>query len=64
MLTEDDFEPGINRVILKPKGKKTFVQAFEDRLVETIQHRTLNRSVSYKHLMKLECYKIIKHILE
>ncbi len=64
MLAENDFESGINRVILKPKGKKTFVQAFEDRLVETIQHRTLNRSVSYKHLMKLECYKIIKHILE
>ncbi len=26
-------------------------------------HRTLKRKVSYKHLMKLECYKIIKHIL-
>ncbi len=64
MLSDNDFEPGINKVIMKPKGKKIFVQAFENRLVETIQHRTLNRSVSYKHLIKLECYKIIKHILE
>ncbi len=64
MINENDFEPGINRVVMKPKGKKTFVQAFEDRLSETIQHRTLNRQVSYKHLIKLECYKIIKHILE
>jgi len=64
MIDDNDFEPGINKVILKTKGKKTFVQAFEDRLNETIQHRALNRSVSYKHLIKLECYKIVKHILD
>ncbi len=57
------FEESVNRVLLKPNGKKIFVQAFEDRLVETIKHRTLDRSVSYKHLMKLECYKLQKHIL-
>ena len=57
------FEESVNRVLLKPNGKKIFVQAFEDRLVETIKHRTLDRSVSYKHLIKLECYKLQKHIL-
>ena len=51
-------------LVLKSSGKKTFVQAFEDRLEETIAHRTLNRSVSYKHLIKLECYKLQKHFLE
>ena len=64
MIQPDDFESNLNRVILKTKGKKTFVQAFEDRLEETIAHRTLNRSVSYKHLIKLECYKLQKHLLE
>ena len=62
-LQTQHFEESVNRVLLKPNGKKIFVQAFEDRLVETIKHRTLNRSVSYKHLMKLECYKLQKHIL-
>ncbi|NEW82867.1 MAG: type I-B CRISPR-associated endonuclease Cas1 [Mariniphaga sp.] len=62
-LQQQHFEESVNRVVLKPNGKKIFVQAFEDRLVETIKHRTLNRSVSYKHLMKLECYKLQKHIL-
>ena len=57
------FEESVNRVLLKPNGKKIFVQAFEDRLVETIKHRTLDRSVSYKHLIKHECYKLQKHIL-
>lgn len=63
-LHESDFEVKLNRVMLKEKGKKAFVKAFEERLQETITHRTLDRSVSYKHLMKLECYKLQKHLLE
>ena len=64
MIQTDHFEANLNRVILKANGKKTFVQAFEDRLEEIISHRTLNRSVSYKHLIKLECYKLQKHLLD
>lgn len=64
MIQTDHFEANLNRVVLKANGKKTFVQAFEDRLEETIAHRTLNRSVSYKHLIKLECYKLQKHLLD
>lgn len=64
MIGTENFEANLNRVILKANGKKTFVQAFEDRLGETITHRTLNRSVSYKHLIKLECYKLQKHLLD
>ncbi len=58
------FDNKMNRCLLNPVGKKIFVKAFEDRLNETIKHRTLNRNVSYKHLMKLECYKLCKHLLE
>ncbi|TXJ23126.1 MAG: type I-B CRISPR-associated endonuclease Cas1 [Chitinophagaceae bacterium] len=58
-----DFDVQINSVILKEAGRKTFVRAFEERLNETIKHRSLNRSVSYRHLVKLECYKLTKHIL-
>ena len=30
---------------------------------ETFRHRSLGRNVSYKHLIKLECYKLLKDIL-
>jgi CRISPR-associated protein Cas1 len=63
-IQASDFEEDLNRVVLKEKGKKCFVQSFEERLNETIQHRTLKRNVSYKHLIKLECYKLSKHILD
>ena len=64
MIQKNDFEEKINRILLKPQGKKAFIQAFEERLLETIEHRTLKKHVSYKHLIKLECYKIQKHILD
>lgn len=58
-----DFDVQVNSVVLKEAGKKVFVRAFEERLNETIKHRSLNRNVSYKHLVKLECYKLTKHML-
>lgn len=57
------FDNKLNRCVLNDSGKKIFVQSIEDRLQETIKHRSLNRNVSYKHLIKLECYKLSKHIL-
>lgn len=62
-IQENDFEHKLNGIVLKDKGKMTFLKAYEDRLQETINHRTLNRNVSYKHLIKLECYKLQKHLL-
>ena len=58
-----DFDVQVNSVVLKDAARKTFTRAFEERLNETIKHRSLGRSVSYKHLVKLECYKLTKHIL-
>ena len=57
------FDKELNRCLLNVTGKKIFVRALEDRLEETIQHRSLGRKVSYRHLIKLECYKLSKHLL-
>ncbi len=64
MIQKNDFRKELNSCILKDRGRKTFIKAFEDRLKETIMHRKLKKKVSYKHLVKLECYKIAKHILD
>ncbi|HOY12769.1 MAG TPA: type I-B CRISPR-associated endonuclease Cas1b [Saprospiraceae bacterium] len=58
-----DFDEKVNGVILKPGAKKTFVQSYDERLKETFKHRSLGKNVSYKHLIKLECYKLSKDIL-
>jgi len=62
-IQEKHFDKKLNKCLLNESGKKIFVQSFEERLGETIKHRNLKRSVSYKHIMKLECYKLSKHLL-
>lgn len=63
-IQEKHFDKQLNRCLLNEAGRKIFVKSFEDKLNETIQHRKLGRSVSYKHLIKLECYKLCKHLLD
>ena len=63
-IQEKHFDKKLNKCLLNHSGKKIFVKAIEDKLLETIKHRTLNRNVSYRHLIKLECYKLAKHLLE
>ncbi|CDM67382.1 CRISPR-associated endonuclease Cas1 [Clostridium bornimense] len=48
---------------LNEMGKKKFIKEYENKLSTTIKHRTLNRKVSYKSLIRLECYKIIKMLI-
>ncbi|WP_349832718.1 type I-B CRISPR-associated endonuclease Cas1b, partial [Bacteroides fragilis] len=63
-IQEKHFDWKLNKCLLNQTGKKIFVKAIEDKLIETIKHRILNRNVSYRHLIKLECYKLAKHLLE
>ena len=63
-IQEKHFDRKMNRCLLNESGRKIFVKNFEDKLNETIQHRKLGRSVSYKHLIKIECYKLCKHLLD
>ena len=62
-LSTDCFDHKFNSCLLNDKGKKIFVRAMEDRYSETFRHRALNRNVSFRHLIKLECYKLLKDIL-
>ncbi len=63
IIKKNDFDKKLNGVYLKEKGKKAFLEIFNDRLSETIKHRVLKKSVSYKYLIKLECYKLQKDLL-
>lgn len=62
-ITEDDFEEDSKCLYLKENGKKKILMEYDNRLRGTIKHRELGREVSYRTLIKLECYKLIKHII-
>jgi len=63
MLTEKDFERGSNFCYLKDAGRKRVLEEYDEVLKRTIQHKGLNKNVSYRHLIRLECYKLIKHVM-
>ncbi|GAB4133844.1 MAG: type I-B CRISPR-associated endonuclease Cas1b [Raineya sp.] len=63
-IQSKDFDKSLNGCLLKESGKKTFIKVWDEKLKETFKHRTLNKHVSYKYLVRLECYKLLKHILK
>jgi len=62
-LTLDDFETDLNSCLLTEDGRKTFSKEFEETLEKTVEHPELNRKVSYQYLLRLEAYKLKKHLL-
>jgi CRISPR-associated protein Cas1 len=62
-IQEKHFDHKLNKCVLNENGKKIFVKAIEEKLTETFKHRSLGRNVSFKHTIKLECYKLAKHLL-
>ena len=58
------FDKKVNYCLLNEEGRKIFIEAFEGRLESVFQHPRLKRKVSYKTAIKLDCYKLIKYILE
>jgi CRISPR-associated protein Cas1 len=63
MITPSDFEDGTEGITLKEKGRNTFVQQFDEKMKTTVKYQSLNKDVSYRMLIRLELYKIEKHLL-
>jgi CRISPR-associated protein Cas1 len=63
-IGKDDFHPHSNGVLLKDDSRKRVLQAWDEQLKTTVEHPALKRSVSYRQLIRLDCYKLIKHLLE
>lgn len=64
MISLDDFEEDVNYCYINENGRKRFLKEFDQKLATTIKHRKLKRHVSYRSLIRLECYKLIKHVLD
>ncbi len=63
IIKPSDFLKEMNLCYLNDDGRRTFVREYEGKLRTTVMHKTLKRSVSYGRLIRLECYKLIKHLL-
>ncbi|MGC8585817.1 MAG: CRISPR-associated endonuclease Cas1, partial [Thermoplasmata archaeon] len=62
IIKKDDFDNETN-YYLKDNAKKKFIELYNEKLETTVMHKQLKKKVSYRRLIRLEAYKIIKHIL-
>ncbi len=66
MITDKHFESVGNArgVYLNEEGRKIWVREFEKQLSETVQHRKLKRSVSYRRLLRLDARRAARAVGE
>ena len=62
IINKDSFETDIG-YRLKEDSLAAFIREYHKRMTETLKHHTLKRNVSYRYLIRLECYKLVKHVL-
>ena len=62
-ITKDSFRTDLNGLQLKKEASQLIVSELDERLKKTINHKELGRAVSYQYLMRLENYKLIKHLI-
>lgn len=58
------FDKNVNYCLLNEEGRNVFIKAFEERLETVFLHPKLKRKVTYRTAIKLDCYKLIKFIME
>ncbi len=62
-INEKHFDKDLNYCYLKEDGRKIVVKAFDEKMNTTIIHKKLKRKVSYQQIIRLELYKLIKHLI-
>lgn len=63
VIKSTDFERKFDGIMLNEKGKRKLLEALENRLKQTIKHSKIRRQVSYRRLIRLELYKLEKHLI-
>jgi CRISP-associated protein Cas1 len=62
LITSIHFRKENKACLLNEEGKKIVLKEFDSALKKTVFHPELNRSVSYKSLIRMECFKLIAYL--
>lgn len=63
LINPKHFLSELSYCYLEEDGRRIFLREYEKKLNTTVMHKALRRKVSYRRLVRLECYKLIKHLL-
>ncbi len=62
-IKEGHFHEELRGCYLTDQGRRVFLKEYDEKLRTTIRHPKLGRHVSYRRLIRLECYKLVRHLL-
>jgi len=63
-IKASDFDEELNGLYLNDRGRRVFLEAWEKRLKSTFYHRGLKRNITYRRAIRLELYKLEKHLMD
>ena len=63
IIKPEHFEEELNSCYLNDGGRRVFIAEYDEKLKTTIEHKDLKRNVSYQRLIRLEAYKLVKHLI-
>jgi CRISPR-associated protein Cas1 len=63
MLQEEHFVQELNACSLNEAGRRIFLGQYEAKLGTTLRHVRLKRHVSYQRLIRIDAFKLVKHLL-
>jgi CRISPR-associated protein Cas1 len=63
IIKPEHFDNKLNASFLNEEGRKIFVSEYKKKLETTVRNPTLKRNISYQRLIRIECFKLVKHLL-
>jgi CRISPR-associated protein Cas1 len=60
---EEDFLEELNFCYLNDSGRRKFLSEYQKKLDSTIYNSRLKRNITYQRLIRIECFKLVKHII-
>ena len=63
IIKKEHFREELNGVLLNDEGKKIVLKAFNEEMQKSVKHPKLKRNVTKQRLIRLEAYKLIKHLI-
>ena len=62
MVNEDSFVRAGDAINLSPKGRKSFFQAYEQRMSDLINHPVFDYKVSYRRVLELQARLLARYL--
>lgn len=63
IIKEEHFLEELNLCYLNEQGRRTFLAEYQKKLDTTLNNARLKRNISYQRLIRIECFKLVKHLL-